>query len=65
MAYRDKKDAIAYNAEYNKRAYDRVYLYVRAGERERIRQYAQGRGMTLNAYIVSLIDADMCNKTEK
>ena len=63
MAYRDKKDAIAYNAQYNKRAYDRIHLYVRAGERERIRQYAQERGQTVNAYIVGLIDEDM--KTEK
>lgn len=63
MAYRDKKDAIAYNAAYNRKAYDRIHLYVRAGERERIRQFAQDHGQTLNAYIVGLIDADM--KTEK
>ena len=59
MAYKDKKCAIAYNAAYNRKAYDHVYLYVRAGEREKIRQFAQSRGLTMNAYIVGLIRADM------
>lgn len=63
MAYRDKKDAITHVREYNRISYDAIRVYVRAGEREKIRQYAQGRGMTLNAYIVGLIDADMGAET--
>lgn len=63
MAYRDKKDAITHVREYNRKAYDAIRVYVRVGEREKIRQFAQERGQTLNAYIVGLIDADM--KTEK
>lgn len=65
MAYTDKKDAVLHVREYNKVAYDAIRVYVRAGEREKIRQHAQSREMTLNAYIVSLIREDMCNKAEK
>lgn len=44
---------------YAKRNYDDVRLQVKKGQKEVIRQYAESKGMSLNGYINSLIEADM------
>ena len=55
-------ETIAKN-RYNAKAYDQIPLRVKAGEKEKIQAHAQQKGMSLNAYIVGLIEKDM--KTEE
>ena len=55
-------DKIAYNNAYNARAYDRINLTVPKGRKSVISDRAKGLGMTANAYINMLIDADMSLK---
>lgn len=49
--------------KYNAKAYDRIALQVKKGQREIIRKHAQSKGMSLNGYINKLIEEDM-GKTE-
>lgn len=44
---------------YAKRNYDDVRLQVKKGQKEVIKEYAKSKGMSLNAYINSLIALDM------
>lgn len=45
--------------KYNAKAYDRIALQVKKGERDIIRAYAESKGMSLNGYINKLIKDDM------
>lgn len=45
--------------KYNAKAYDRIAVQVKKGQREIIRAYAEAHGMSLNGYINSLIKNDM------
>lgn len=56
-----KSSTIAKN-KYNAKAYDRIALQVKKGQREVIRKYAESKGMSLNGYINRLIESDMNNK---
>lgn len=47
------------NRKYNEKAYDRIALSVKKGDRERIRAHAESKGMSLNGYINDLIKKDM------
>ena len=49
--------------KYEKENYDKVLLRLPKGNREKIKAHAQQKGMSLNAYIVNLIEKDM--KTEE
>ena len=49
--------------KYEKEIYDKVLLRLPKGNREKIKAHAQQKGMSLNAYIVDLIEKDM--KTEE
>lgn len=49
--------------KYEKENYDKVLLRLPKGNREKIKARAQQKGMSLNAYIVDLIEKDM--KTEE
>lgn len=51
-------DPTAYKAEFNRQAYDEIKLRVPKGDKERIAQTAAERGMSLNKYILSLIEND-------
>ena len=53
-----KPATIAKN-KYNAKAYDRIALQVKKGQREIIRTYAESKGMSLNGYINMLIQNDM------
>ena len=46
-------------AKYNAKAYDRIEIKVKKGQKAVIQAHAQGKGLSLNAYIVSLIEQDM------
>ena len=48
----------AYKTEFNRQAYDQITLRVPKGDKERIAQIAAERGMSLNKYILSLIEND-------
>lgn len=45
-------------AKYNQAHYDRLELQLKKGMKEVYRAQAAAHGMSLNAYIISLLDAD-------
>ncbi len=44
---------------YNSKAYDRIGIVVKKGEKDIIKQRAASQGMSVNEYITGLIRADM------
>jgi len=44
--------------KYQEKAYDRLELQLKKGMKEVYREQAAARGLSLNAYIVSLLEAD-------
>ena len=46
-------------AKYNKKNYDRIEIKVKKGEKEKIKQYTENKGKSLNMYIIELIEKDM------
>ena len=61
MAYKNRSDAVKYNNEYNKRAYDRINLTVPKGYREVIREAANANGESVNEFILRLIRNEIEN----
>lgn len=53
-----KSQTVASN-KYNAKAYDRIALQVKKGQRDIIRQHAESKGLSLNGYINKLISDDM------
>ena len=53
------KTSTASKNKYNAKAYDRIALQVKKGQRDQIRNDAESHGMSLNGYINKLIAADM------
>ena len=45
--------------KYESANYDKVLLRLSKGDRDKIKAHAQSKGMSLNAYIVGLIERDM------
>ena len=45
--------------KYEKENYDKVLLRLQKGSRDKIKAHAQQKGMSLNAYIVDLIEKYM------
>ena len=50
--------------KYNAKAYDRIALQVKKGEREKLREHAQQRGESLNGFINRAIDETMQRDNE-
>ncbi len=50
-------------ARYNKKAYDRINLIVKKGQRQIIKDFAASQGKSLNRFILDAVEAQM-NKTE-
>lgn len=46
-------------AKYNAKAYDRIEIKVKKGQKEIIQKHAEEQGKSLNSYIVDLIESDM------
>lgn len=46
-------------AKYNAKAYDRTSITFKKGKLEKIKAHAESLGMSLNAYIVKLVEKDM------
>ena len=53
------------NAKYNLKAYDRVELKVKKGEKEKIRLFAEQNGESLNAFINRAISEAMGARPRK
>lgn len=53
------KTSTASKNKYNAKAYDRIALQVKKGQREVIRAHAEAQGLSLNGYINKLIEQDM------
>lgn len=53
------KAQIKATAKYNAKSYDRIEIKVKKGQKAVIQAHAQEKGLSLNAYIVSLIEKDM------
>ena len=53
-------------ARYNKKAYDRIDLVVKKGQREIIKNFAASQGKSLNRFILDAVEKEMNlnNKTE-
>ncbi|MBR1562973.1 MAG: hypothetical protein IJ645_07185 [Ruminococcus sp.] len=45
--------------KYNAKAYDRIAVQVKKGQRDIIRAHAEAQGLSLNGYINKLIEQDM------
>lgn len=53
-------------ARYNKKAYDRIDLVVKKGERQIIKDFAASQGKSLNRFILDAVEAEIkrCKETE-
>ena len=54
--YDSQKEA---TARYNKKAYDRINIIVRKGQRQVIKDLAASQGKSLNRFVCDLIEAEM------
>lgn len=62
MKYSDaQKEA---TARYNKKAYDRINIIVKKGQRQIIKDFAASQGKSLNRFILDAVDAAMKQETE-
>lgn len=59
--YDSQKEA---TARYNKKAYDRINVIVRKGQRQIIKDFAASQGKSLNRFICDAIEAEM-NKSKE
>ncbi len=51
MAYKEKNNAIKYNNQFIKQAYDRINLTVPKGQKEIIQSHAKSQGESVNKFI--------------
>ena len=57
MKYSDaQKEA---TARYNKKAYDRIDLVVKKGQRQVLKDFAASQGKSLNRFILDAVEAEM------
>ena len=59
MAYKEKTDAIKYNNQFIKQAYDRINLTVPRGQKDIIQAHAQAQGESVNGFIGRAISETM------
>lgn len=63
MAFSDaQKEA---TARYNKKAYDRIEIFVRKGKKQVIKEFAQEQGKSTNKFINEAIEKAMAEAEEK
>lgn len=51
-------------ARYNKKAYDRINIIVKKGQREIIKDFAASQGKSLNRFVLDAVEAEM-NKNKE
>ncbi len=57
MKYSDaQKEA---TARYNKKAYDRINVIVKKGQRQVIKDFAASQGKSINRFILDLVEAEI------
>lgn len=44
------------NTRYKEKTYDRVYLQVKKGQKEALKEYAESVGMSVNSFVLSAIE---------
>ena len=54
--YDSQKEA---TARYNKKAYDRINIIVKKGQREIIKEFAAIQGKSLNRFVLDAVEAEM------
>ena len=54
--YDSQKEA---TARYNKKAYDRINIIVKKGQREIIKNFAASQGKSLNRFVLDAVEAEM------
>lgn len=54
--YDSQKEA---TARYNKKAYDRINIIVKKGQRQIIKDFAASQGKSLNRFILDAVEAEM------
>ena len=54
--YDSQKEA---TARYNKKAYDRINIIVKKGERDIIKDFAAKQGKSLNRFVLDAVEAEM------
>lgn len=59
--YDSQKEA---TARYNKKAYDRINIIVKKGQRQIIKDFAASQGKSLNRFILDAVDAEMKKSKE-
>lgn len=59
--YDSQKEA---TARYNKKAYDRINIIVKKGQREIIKEFAAKQGKSLNRFVLDAVEAEM-NKNKE
>ena len=52
-------------ARYNKKAYDRIEIFVRKGKKQVIKEFAQKQGKSTNKFINEAIEKAMAEAEEK
>lgn len=63
MKYSDaQKEA---TARYNKKAYDRINIIVKKGQRQIIKDFAASQGKSLNRFVLDAIEYQMKSKDNK
>lgn len=53
------KPSAAVKNRYNKKAYDRITIVVPKGQKDVIRERAEGRGQSINTFIIKAIEKEM------
>ena len=53
------KPQTAAKNKWNAKTYDQLRVNVKKGERDKIKAHAESLGLSLNAYIIKLIEEDM------
>ncbi len=51
-------------ARYNKKAYDWINIFVKKGERQKIKDFAASQGKSLNRFICDAIETEMNRHNE-
>lgn len=52
------------NRKYNDKAYDRISIVVKKGQRDEFKRYAESKGMSLNGLINYLLEKEMTENSK-
>lgn len=51
-------------ARYKEKTYERVYLQVKKGQKDRLKEYAESVGMSVNSFVLSAVE-EKINQLDK